>query len=300
MTRKWLKRVLSAFMAVVLAVVGLGAFSVSASNPSITVPNSGFSYTVTTHYDSKTKNMELRIMSLNNPGVKFIGFYVTYGEDYSAVMNESGKEVQMSCPTASVRTSILLAGQRCVNARVLFASNLDDSFDKNKFEIALSFHYNGSDINQASSFSIGVPEYEIPSAVVPIVEYGYEAGTALPELDKTLQTSAYYLGDVDNDKKIEIEDASSILNISNKLNFLRKATVNDLDRILAQAAQNNYSGSYVFWKDYLSLPQGEAADANLDGIISVEDAQLTLDYNSAMSVGAPITSTVGTVRVYVK
>lgn len=255
---------------------------------------------VTTHYNPQTKDVELRIMSLDNPGVLFMGFYVTYGNDYNPVMDKSGSQVEMICPAATIKSSLLVSGQRCVNARVLFGANSDGTTPKNQFEISLKFHYNGSNINTASSFSIGVPEYEIPSAAVPVVDYKYVAGTDLPEMDKTLQTATYLLGDIDNDKSIEIEDAAGILNISNKLKSLRKTTVNDLNRILAQAAQNHYSETYAFWRDYLALPQGEAADANLDGSISKNDAQLTLDYNSALSAGAPITSTVGTVRVYVK
>ena len=92
--------------------------------------------------------------------------------------------------------------------------------------------------------------------------------------DATVKTESYNLGDIDNNEKIEITDAQSILEISNTTGSTSYSV---------SAANKNLSN---LKKKYPKLVCGEVADVNRNGLIEEADAKSVLTYYSESNIGS--------------
>ena len=249
---KKLKKISAALIATALTAGCAGMIPVNAISVD-RIPGLNYEVTVT------PVNGERLAVTLNftqNPGISSIGIGVKYDEncipDYLATDTSKG--------TAAPAANTELRYSLCP---IIFGKNTTAQF-------SATFYFDLKDtVDSEHTFSTCIYTYHSANGV----NFDSPSVTAPVPFDATLKTESYNLGDIDNNEKIEITDAQSILEISNTTGSTSYSV---------SAANKNLSN---LKKKYPKLVCGEVADVNRNGLIEEADAKSVLTYYSESNVG---------------
>lgn len=248
---KKLKKISAALIATALTAGCAGMLPVNAISVD-DIPGLDYEVTVT---PVNNKRLAVTLNFTQNPGISSIGIGVKYDEncipDYEATDTPKGT----SAPAANTELRYSLCP-------IIFGKNTTAQF-------SATFYFDLKDtVDSEHTFSTCIYTYHSANGV-----YFHTSDVTSRPLDATLKTESYNLGDIDNNGKIEITDAQSILEISNTIGSTSYSV---------SAANKNLSN---LKKKYPKLVCGEVADINQNGLIEEADAKSVLTYYSESNVG---------------
>ena len=248
---KKLKKIAAALIATALTAGCAGMLPVNAISVD-DIPGLDYEVTVT---PVNNKRLAVTLNFTQNPGISSIGIGVKYDEncipDYLATDTPKGT----SAPAANTELRYSLCP-------IIFGKNTTAQF-------SATFYFDLKDtVDSEHTFSTCIYTYHTANGV-----YFNASDVTSRPLDATLKTESYNLGDIDNNEKIEITDAQSILEISNTTGSTSYSV---------SAANKNLSN---LKKKYPKLVCGEVADVDQNGLIEEADAKSVLTYYSESNVG---------------
>lgn len=244
---KKLKKVFAIMMSVVTMACCIGAIQASA----VTV-KPGLAYELEVERVS-SKKVALHINFTKNPGIQILSFMVYYDSKCTLIENSTEYTgIQMNqTPNAT--------GKR---AHYWFVSMSPIETD-----ISITCYFNTSDsANNSHEFSTAIVACTTKNNVADVSEHD--------GIDVTIHTGQIYtLGDIDNNSKININDAQAVLDIAS-----RKGT---------SSVSVSYANSILstLRKKYPNMVCAETADADQNKTINQTDASLILTYYSNESAG---------------
>lgn len=247
---KKLKKISAALIATALTAGCAGMLPVNAISVN-DVPGLDYEVTVT---PVSNKRLAVTLNFTKNPGVSSIGIGVNY--DDNCIPDTEATDVPKGTSVTSANTYL-----HYTLCPILFGKQTKGTF-------SATFYYDLKDtVDSGHTFSTCIYIFHGNGAYFDTTDV-----TSRP-IDATLKTESYNLGDIDNNEKIEITDAQSILEISNTTGSTSYSV---------SAANKNLSN---LKKKYPKLVCGEVADVNRNGLIEEADAKSVLTYYSESNVG---------------
>lgn len=252
---KKLKKISAALIATALTAGCAGMLPVNAISVN-DVPGLDYEVTVT---PVNNKRLAVTLNITKNPGLTSIGVGVRYDNNCIPDVEATDASKGSAAPAAN----LALNYSKCpVILKV--GENVTKPF-------SVTFYYDLKDtVDSEHTFSTCV--YLARNASGSLA-FSNETKDGVSAPDATVKTESYNLGDIDNNEKIEITDAQSILEISNTTGSTSYSV---------SAANKNLSN---LKKKYPKLVCGEVADVNRNGLIEEADAKSVLTYYSESNVG---------------
>ncbi len=253
---KKLKKISAALIATALTAGCAGMLPVNAISVN-DVPGLDYEVTVT---PVNNKRLAVTLNITKNPGLTSIGVGVRYDNNCIPDVEATDASKGSAAPAAN----LALNYSKCpVILKV--GENVTKPF-------SVTFYYDLKDtVDSEHTFSTCV--YLARNASGSLA-FSNETKDGVSAPDATVKTESYNLGDIDNNEKIEITDAQSILEISNTTGSTSYSV---------SAANKNLSN---LKKKYPKLVCGEVADVNRNGLIEEADAKSVLTYYSESNIGS--------------
>lgn len=291
---KSIQKIFAGVIAGVMIALGcistIPASAVAATSP---VPNSNLAYTVKAEVITKDSEVEgaepwetpmirLTVDFTNNPGFSTISLAVKY--DSNCVYgfgqfdddNRNNPQPMTFFSDHSDKNTVI-----CIyNAK----SGIQGAEYAGRLTMCLYFEANDS-YNVAHSFSVGTYNYKSEIENVTYDRYNCETLPSSEFVRETKNDIVYFLGDIDANEEINVDDSYYILRIANN-SYKTVAEVNNLLK-----TNSNWKATYPM------MVCAEVADVNEDNKINSTDSDLVLEYYASISVGKDVISKIGTQRI---
>jgi hypothetical protein len=267
------------------------------------LPNvkSSFSYELTSEMISDTQ-LEVTFQVTNNPGTQNLSLAFHYTGECTLY------RIKTNVEDMDVAKGI---GYNADENLIVYAMVIqEDAFtgETETFEnFSISFFFNvDADETSSCSFSTAVLKYVSGTEGTSYASSG-DYWECPPET--AIQTYPYVLGDVDNDDRIAVEDASDVYSIVAVNNAVYGSESAPVSRVNYNVEYNVVSttlvGGYTIpWNtrfSYLVRSSGyayaEAADVDKNGYIEKADGDAILDYYANSAAAIPMETLIGTRQV---
>jgi hypothetical protein len=263
--------------------------------------NSSFSYELVSEMISDTQ-LEVTFQVTNNPGTKALSFAFHYdGECTPYKIRTNVEDMDVTRTTGYNADKSLLVYVMAVQPGAITGET--ETFDN----FSVSFFFNvDADETASHSFSTAVLKYISDTEGTSYASSG-EDWECPPET--AIQTYPYVLGDVDNDDRIAVEDASDVYSIVAVNNAVYGSESAPVSRVNYNVEYNVVSttlvGGYTIpWNtrfSYLVRSSGyayaEAADVDKNGYVEKADGDAILDYYANQAAMVPLETLIGTTQV---
>lgn len=302
----------------VLAVATIASSVPAMTTEAVTPPgiNSKFDYELNVEPVSNSQ-LKLTFYTTYNPGVSELSFcilydtnkynFVKYVADIRAYQN--GK-LPSYVPAVNEEKGVFVwAGTFNGNGGIPGSNEFTDYCED--IEICLYLNAADGDVTDESlsEFSVAVGRYKsqtenIDETIVSSIN-GYNPEIINPEINLEVTPSQsivydYMLGDADGSGDIEISDASNINALANNAQAAGVTpSINILNHKIINNEMSTFSnGKKLLWGDsfstFLRTVQNvtfscvEAADANRDGMITIDDGNLVLNWYASLMTQIPV------------
>lgn len=288
------KAVAASSAAIMLATACISNIPVSAASSSTAVPGSALAFNVSTDIAIIDTNpyIHLKISVTNNPTFRVLTYAVVTDSKLSFDKDESkatyvkhgdqkydGFESSSDLPSKGMTTYII---SHTANFDVSGAYDVDLYFQSDDY------------LTKTHTFQVAVVDYKSSSEGI---EYGVLATNVPDEYYVTDNKTniTYVLGDIDNDKKITINDAQGVMDVVSG-NGGNAISVNTLNQLLQKDAL--YSTNMTWRAKFPNLLCAEAADVTgTNKMIDDNDTKQVLSYYSQITAGGKPLSQIGTKRI---
>lgn len=289
---KFIQKAFSGVIAGVMIALGcISTIPASAAAAKTPVPGSALQYDVSasivtvdprTGEDFEAPKIKVSVTTTVNPGFYYLSLFVKH--DSQCKYNEG----MLSCSHESVPNApalICTANDDGEYSNFMFRVNRDI---KEKFWV--DFYFSVSNLNiKAHEFTVGTKGYHSNTENIHNYDVTVADLPATAIVKDDTKNIEYFLGDVDNDEDIDLDDSYYVLNLLDA-NGNSSISVSRLNNSLA-------SGSTKFRERCPMLICAEVADVDNDNSISKTDSSLIISYYASVSVGKDPVSEIGKQRV---
>lgn len=297
----------------VLAVTTIASSVPAMTTEAVTPPgiNSKFDYELNVEPVSNSQ-LKLTFYTIYNPGVSELGFYIFYDPDkYHYVSMQLSNDLPNvnELSTISRKEEIGLFFFTCqLNANKGTEEQEKIDYSEN-FEIYVYLEANDGNVEDEdlSEFSVALAKYKSQTENINenFVKVPPTMDDIHPEINLEVTPSQsivynYMRGDADGSGDIEISDASNINALANNVQVAGVTpSINILNHKIINNETSTFSnGKKLLWGDSFStfirtvqnvtFPFVEAADANRDGMITMEDGNLVLNWYASLMAQIPV------------
>lgn len=297
----------------VLAVATIASSVPAMTTEAVTPPgiNSKFDYELNVEPVSNSQ-LKLTFYTTYNPGISKLGFYIFYDPDkyhYDSMQRSEDLYNVNELFTISRKEEIGLFFLTCdfnANAGTEELEKIDYS---ENFEIYVYLEANDGNVEDEdlSEFSVALARYKSQNENIDeiLVKDHPTMEDIHPEINLEVTPNQsivynYMLGDADGSGDIEISDASNINALANNAQAAGVTpSINILNHKIINNEMSTFSnGKKLLWGDRFStflrtvqnitFPCVEAADANRDGMITIDDGNLVLNWYASLMAQIPV------------
>lgn len=289
------------FVAGVSALAMTTMMMTTVSAASIPGVNSNFSYELTANAISDTQ-MEVVLQVTNNPGLKGFGCALQFSGEcapYNVYLSDDSGHV-ISVEAYNKDANLLVFAMAVSPDAITGESEIF-----NNFSVHFAFNVTEENID-ICEFSSAIISYNSETENVNYDNAEVEAGDFEPET--SIETYPYLLGDVNNDGKIRVEDASNAYSISTVYNAVYGNPAASVSCVNYNVEHNVISAtmggentipwgtrfSYLMRSGY---SYAESADVDQNGYVEEADGDAILQYYTNHAVSLPMETLIGTTQV---
>lgn len=252
------------------------------------IPGSAFRYDLTAAMVSDTQ-MKVTFQTTQNPGMYAIGVGIFLDDDADFHGNKISDCIDTDMEKGVLKASFSQNHKYVASNISYFNKNAGVDETTQKFSISYTIDIH-SDSTAPHKISCVVFSYYSNTEDIH-KSYDFQD---ISKFDSTFEAYPYVLGDLDNNKKIDMDDALMINKIY-KLNGNSPISVSTLNTYLKYNTTSNINGVSVNWKSqFPELICAEVADANSSKWIDQKDMDDVLQYYADCAAGLSPETLIGT------
>lgn len=285
-----MKKVLAGLTSTILTVAACAAISIPSYaaevyTPTATVSGTFFQYNLSVEYlhagdlmdgsvAAQEGDVAVSFNCVQNAGLGDLAFYLYYDGGYDAI-TDKGQILSAYNTLDWCGTFSAISHSATEHAIHFAAGHANGDYSDGTGGLKFYFRPNSNYVKGKSGFTLALTDYRG-------VDGSFTAGNITTPSIEIPGLLPYILGDVDNNQKIELDDATITLTVASSA---PNTTVSYLNNHLSE------------W-----LPDAvcaESADVDFDQRITKDDAQGILDYYADSSVNVPLDSLIGKTYFYI-
>ncbi len=287
-----MKKVLAGLTSTILTVAACAAISVPSYaaevyTPTVTVPGTSFQYNLSVEYlhagdlmngsvAAQEGDIAVTFHSIQNADFQNLVFLLYYDTGYDVITDYTNSPIEKLDAPKWTNSGGFINTHLSDTSNIIqfYVAHKNGNYGSGNGNVTYFFRPNQQYVKGESGFTLALTEYRGKD--------GSHSTGSTPASIEIPGIIPYILGDVDNDQKIELEDATDVLTVADSA---PNTTVSYLNNHLSEWLPNAVCA--------------EVADVDFDQHITEADAQSILNYYSQSATSTPIDSLIGKTYLYI-